>query len=1203
MDTPFGQQDGKMQAEPRNQPDVMNDSAYDTHMREKQSNLEEADTCRICRGEGSRAEPLFYPCKCSGSIKFVHQNCLMEWLSHSQKKHCELCKTPFHFTKLYHPHMPSSVPLPIFFRQAAVHTWKSMVTSSRFLLVAFVWAAWLPWCMRTIWRGLFWIGDGAWANWSERRLQNETMALKIATRIAMEGTSPAAQDFSGSKEATVFGFMAQISNRLPRLIPSFSQILNFSTGEPWGLTLLRKMYFGGGPNFASSPTSTPSNATSHAGTVVRSSWLSDIEVLKTLTRSTMINNLIIDTLEGQLITLFVVVAFILIFLIREWVVQQQPVLNAGNDPLAGVVIALNADGPAPRRPDNRIPEVPAGEDLIEAVDEGIQAPGPRARMIARARARPPRVARRLSEQDDIQLDDTALVSANNGPEAERIDAGSLEGPRLPRVNVDSSTHSASEIEQNQMQRPVMPDRETLARAAEIRRSIEELSRVSDAPDPSMKVFGELWNRAGKQPLEVIRLIEREGRSDELGWIVAAMEKIEGICQETKLTFVPADLSSISVEKSPQDSNGSQPDDDAGFTLINRPSMNPSPERQIVADVDPEAPIVPGLELHSTTAVTSSTIESSNTAAPPKRSRSRSITEGTFIAEVDKAPSTSVPRDQRVESSASPHPINLDARPTPNEYPPDNPFHPDYEGELPGAPSSPTGQPVHSQTQVPVVQEAPAHARTIAEGLSDWLWGEVAPLPAIPEQPVGDDEQLVHDLADEAPFVPINHGQPLQLAANDRAVAHQDPEVVAAAIQAGIDPNEVDAVDELEDLDGMLELVGMQGPLAGLVQNGMFCACLVSLTIMFGVWIPYVSGKVFLVLLAHPVSLLFRVPLRWAASTADTVIDLSTFFAGSAFFWTDTAIGFVCSPIFWLVPPMDRITYSKLLAEASRSYAETALKRLLGTFVAAGDVLSETDIPMFSVTAHESLRLIEARTAWGFQVICDQATTLFNTANSRSAIEAFSKVSASSISDHINSLTNLIAEKSSATVRLWPMLLQIDPLRFNLSLPQRTAPIDYDLAYWNNEDRAIAIIFGYLFFAVLGVLYLRLDYWMKGANKPGRVAGGVADGLYQSGGVMKVVLIIGIEMIVFPLYCGFLLDVAMLPLFGNVTIMSRINFTLTSPTTSLFVHWFVGTCYMFHFALFVSMCRKILRSGVLCELTLETTLTCDLFTSRLHQGSR
>lgn len=39
--------------------------------------------CRICRMGGSAAEPLFYPCRCSGSIKHVHQSCLLDWLRHS----------------------------------------------------------------------------------------------------------------------------------------------------------------------------------------------------------------------------------------------------------------------------------------------------------------------------------------------------------------------------------------------------------------------------------------------------------------------------------------------------------------------------------------------------------------------------------------------------------------------------------------------------------------------------------------------------------------------------------------------------------------------------------------------------------------------------------------------------------------------------------------------------------------------------------------------------------------------------------------------------------------------------------------------------------------------------------------------------------------------------------------------------------------
>ena len=98
----------------------------------------EPDTCRICRGEGSPDEPLFYPCKCSGSIKYVHQDCLMEWLSHSQKKHCELCKTPFRFTKLYDPNMPPVLPSFVFFSHMAKYLFGNLLVWLRAALVASV---------------------------------------------------------------------------------------------------------------------------------------------------------------------------------------------------------------------------------------------------------------------------------------------------------------------------------------------------------------------------------------------------------------------------------------------------------------------------------------------------------------------------------------------------------------------------------------------------------------------------------------------------------------------------------------------------------------------------------------------------------------------------------------------------------------------------------------------------------------------------------------------------------------------------------------------------------------------------------------------------------------------------------------------------------------------------------------------------------
>jgi len=1205
MDPVVDQPAGEVEPGLRDKPDLMNDPAYDPNLKDQDGNADEADTCRICRGEGSQEEPLFYPCKCSGSIKFVHQNCLMEWLSHSQKKYCELCKTPFHFTKLYSPNMPNTVPLPIFLRQAAMHTWTSMLASSRLLLVFFVWSMWLPWCMRTIWRGLFWIGDGSWANWAERRLFNESMAYGLPSRLAMPGVTPIEQGLLTSKEATASTFVAQISSKLPRFIPPTEKLFSFSSGQPWSLLLLKKIYSSlAGETSAPvlSSASMATNTTGHGGPIPRSSWLSELHFVKTLTPSTLVNNMLIDTLEGQLITLFVVTAFILIFLIREWVVQQQPIINGGINLNAEQAAAPNA-APAPQHADNQRNRVLDAGVAADNADEGVHAPGPRARMIARARPRRPRDLRRHSEQGGAPADNAPTNAAINGAGEMEQPAGSTQSPRSQDESLGSASSNHSS---EQPQRPGMPDRDTLAGAAEIRRTIEEHSRSSGTEDFALEAFKDLWNRAGKEPLEFIRIVEQEDRSAEFGWLVAAMKKVEGLDQPAPVTQEKEVSQSSNQDE--HNNGGKQPDIDDEFVLLNRSSGNPSPEPALEHNESQEPPAS-----HTHNSVSNSTSPTSS-----RLSRDESVEPAPEPAAAhsnpdrneETPPRINIGQDSRGDDSKTlamgSLPENLDSVDVDNqlvsEHPGrDNPFHPDYEGDIPqptacpeveslnedSAGPSDTNQPNtnpiqlrNGPTQIPPDQVIPAPAKNIIESITDWLWGGVAPLPAPPEQPAGDDEHVVNDIADEAPFVPIDNGQHLPLAQNEGAVANQDPDVVAAAIQAGLNPNEGDAAEEIEDLEGIMELIGMQGPLAGLVQNAMFCACLVSLTILFGVWVPYISGKLFLVLLAHPYSLLFRIPLRWAASSADTIIDVSTFCAACALYWADTAVNLTCAAIGMLIPPFGRFSQNNLVAEIAKSYAESAFERLADSFIATGGAFSETDIPIFSVIAHESLRSMETRLAWIVRGSCDQIATVFRSAYHSPSVFEFSKLVASSLSDHAKSGATLVSKTTSYILSLWPSLLQINPLRINLALPQRTVPLDYGLAYWNTKDRALAIAFGYLFFALLGVAYIHLSLRMNSENKHGRVAGGLADGLYQAGGVMKVILIISIEMIVFPLYCGMLLDVALLPLFNNVTVISRINFTMTSPNTSLFIHWFVGTCYMFHFALFVSMCRKILRTGVL-----------------------
>ncbi|XP_035581931.1 E3 ubiquitin-protein ligase MARCHF1 isoform X1 [Zalophus californianus] len=51
--------------------------------------------CRICHCEGDEESPLITPCRCTGTLRFVHQSCLHQWIKSSDTRCCELCKYDF----------------------------------------------------------------------------------------------------------------------------------------------------------------------------------------------------------------------------------------------------------------------------------------------------------------------------------------------------------------------------------------------------------------------------------------------------------------------------------------------------------------------------------------------------------------------------------------------------------------------------------------------------------------------------------------------------------------------------------------------------------------------------------------------------------------------------------------------------------------------------------------------------------------------------------------------------------------------------------------------------------------------------------------------------------------------------------------------------------------------------------------------------
>lgn len=74
-------------------------------------------------------------------------------------------------------------------------------------------------------------------------------------------------------------------------------------------------------------------------------------------------------------------------------------------------------------------------------------------------------------------------------------------------------------------------------------------------------------------------------------------------------------------------------------------------------------------------------------------------------------------------------------------------------------------------------------------------------------------------------------------------------------------------------------------------------------------------------------------------------------------------------------------------------------------------------------------------------------------------------------------------------------------------------------------------------------------------------------------MIKVAFLLVIELGVFPLMCGWWLDVCTIRMFGK-SIAERVDFFSVSPLASSLIHWVVGIIYMLQISIFVSLLRGV-----------------------------
>ncbi|KAH0536886.1 hypothetical protein FGG08_006289 [Glutinoglossum americanum] len=1125
--------------------------------------------------------------------------------------------------------------------------------------------------MRAVWRFLFWLGDGGWYIWegSSPGRSQATDAMATSTGVLAEvlssewGSSPAnvnplALSSSSSLAAT------RTASALPSILAPISKTFKLSSGPPVAFSLLKYILFDFGSRASTTPL-TSANGTESANMKLQyrhPTFLSNVTFLNNLTRSPAFNKLVIDTFEGQIITISVVIAFILVFLIREWVVQQQPGINMGD--------GLDADFWGPARPadvqegDGRegvaLGNLRAAMDReqrheqqqqVEQLERDIElfrgangAAGP-ARPIARARRRvhfPPPI-----EETRVDIGARVLM------DGETQENGNAFGRRLEDGEVFRFNSPLNGEDPGSQQRPSLLNRDALSRAAEIRRTIEE-ELVGELERQGPQDFVDIrQHRSLKQP-EVLR-IKEENPTAGPARIVGSIERLErsdlsnpfstlsqgrgigGVGEETSLPLLESSFGGIELAREGKkktrtiQANSVGPRDfesnESWLEALrasppnledSEPSKDLKGKGRAIRDQDKDLETDPGSIFSSHKQWLREELKENRRAnydsgvtkfpdfvdddlhTSPAQGGNCSKYQGGDDA-VWAYKGISVPTESGASSPSQPvaqnttegHEISDGGSENSSlfdQFPESTPFYHEHVG-VASAAQTPADEPLdghrdeaslpeneHMANPQPVAAHQPPQG--LLERLADWLWGDILPDRLPPEDVHENDEHVVQDLADEAPFVPVAHNEP----GRQQAQPEEDAGHAPNAADGGLDPLDAEAIEDGEDFEGVMELIGMRGPLTGLFQNGMFSAVLISTTVGAGVWFPYIWGKFVLLFLCHPITLLIKVPLRGVSFAADLIVDSVLFSTGSIVYWIDTFLRFCLTLVGFAMPMVKRYSRSTTISNATRGIAEGAIDRISKMVVSASVQFSGADYPTFSVLSHEALRITEARITCAFGFVFRATETTYHGAlniwrytSFRNTLQNPDFGLAGRIARTIgSSFGGIKVGLTLAPQGVW------NPSLFNISLdiPKRATPIDPSLAYWGPWDRAVAIVVGYAFFSIVGALYLKRGSPFSTSRQGRKIESVITKVLQQAGGVLKVILIIGIEMIVFPLYCGLLLDLALLPLFEKATFMSRVTFTLTAPFTSIFVHWFVGTCYMFHFALFVSMCRKIMRSGVL-----------------------
>ena len=305
-------------------------------------------------------------------------------------------------------------------------------------------------------------------------------------------------------------------------------------------------------------------------------------------------------------------------------------------------------------------------------------------------------------------------------------------------------------------------------------------------------------------------------------------------------------------------------------------------------------------------------------------------------------------------------------------------------------------------------------------------------------------------------------------------------------------DEEDGPWEREDWDGILEVIGLIGPLNNLFQNLAFAITIMGAAVTLLIGIPLFIGKLILIVeVVKPLSFLVQTTAKGMRIITAPIADIVTEIMREVVF----------APMLSSIQALERILARKLGLVGSRS---SSFRLDLSTkHIPMDRILTALDLETMSEIWQRGLQALQS----GYERGMERSVHL---------------ASSHRLADNV-----------------WCLLL------------------------------------GY---ATAGLAVSILAFLAEG--RFGAVPRKAVEQFKQLSLLIKLAFFMGIELVVFPLVIGTVINICTIPLFEGGSLSSRVTDLHQGPFGVIFISWLVGTLFMFGFATFLSHIRTASRKGAL-----------------------